>query len=221
MDRCCKLHSFSSLNWVYACCSINRSLSGIQWWSTVIETILPTSPWKLWSKESYVKVENMAAVGLEMVYCHCCYRMYQSSRSATRFLWWLKDREWSKPCHLFISISRTLCLITFFNIARSSMEHNADITWWHDDVIKGKYFPRYRPFVRRIHRSSVNSPHKSQWLGGLIFFSICAWSYRWANNGDAGDFRHHHAHFSVAVMVIFDLVKAHISTPSRVRYCIC
>ena len=32
----------------------------------------------------------------------------------------------------------------------------------HDDVIKGKHFPRYWPFVRGIHRSPVNSPHKGQ-----------------------------------------------------------
>ena len=32
----------------------------------------------------------------------------------------------------------------------------------HDDVIKWKHFPRCWPFVRRIHRSPVNSPHKSQ-----------------------------------------------------------
>ena len=30
----------------------------------------------------------------------------------------------------------------------------------HDDVIKWKPFPRYWPFVRRIHRWPVNSPHK-------------------------------------------------------------
>ena len=32
----------------------------------------------------------------------------------------------------------------------------------HDDVIKWKYFPRYWPFVRGIHRSPVNSSHKGQ-----------------------------------------------------------
>ena len=31
---------------------------------------------------------------------------------------------------------------------------------FHDDVIKWKHFPRYWPFVRVIHRSPVNSPHK-------------------------------------------------------------
>ena len=32
----------------------------------------------------------------------------------------------------------------------------------HDDVIKWKHFPRYWSFVWGIHRSPVNSPHKSQ-----------------------------------------------------------
>ena len=39
-----------------------------------------------------------------------------------------------------------------------------------DDVIKWKRFPRYWPFVREIHRSSVDSPHKGQWRGAWIFF---------------------------------------------------
>ena len=33
----------------------------------------------------------------------------------------------------------------------------------HDDVITWKHFPRYWPFVRGIHRSPVDSPHKGQW----------------------------------------------------------
>ena len=45
----------------------------------------------------------------------------------------------------------------------------------HDDVIKCKHFPRYWPFVRGIHRSPVNSPHKGQWRGALIFSLICIW----------------------------------------------
>ena len=43
-----------------------------------------------------------------------------------------------------------------------------------DDVIKWKHFPRYWPFVRGIHRSPVNSPHKGQWRGALMFSLICA-----------------------------------------------
>ena len=39
----------------------------------------------------------------------------------------------------------------------------------HDDVIKWTIFPRYWPFVRGIHRSPVNSPHKGQWHGATMF----------------------------------------------------
>ena len=46
------------------------------------------------------------------------------------------------------------------------------------DVIKWKHFPRYWPFVRIIHRSPVNSPHKGQWRGALIFSLICALNKR-------------------------------------------
>ena len=41
--------------------------------------------------------------------------------------------------------------------------------YWHDDVIKWKNFPRYWPFVWGLHRSPVNSPHKGQWRGALVF----------------------------------------------------
>ena len=56
----------------------------------------------------------------------------------------------------------------------------------HDDVIKWKHVPRYRPFVRWIHRSPVNSPHKGQWRGALMFSLICAWINNWVNNSKAG-----------------------------------
>ena len=47
-----------------------------------------------------------------------------------------------------------------------------------DDVINWKHFPRYWPFVRGIHRSPVNSPHKGQWRGAWIFSLICALNQR-------------------------------------------
>ena len=70
----------------------------------------------------------------------------------------------------------------------------------HDDVIKWKHFPRYWPIVRGIHRSSVNSPHKGQWRGALVFSLICAWINGWVNNRKAGDFRHHRSHYDVTIM---------------------
>ena len=48
----------------------------------------------------------------------------------------------------------------------------------YDDVIKWKHFPIYWPFVRGIRRSPVNSPHKDQWCGALMFSLICALNKR-------------------------------------------
>ena len=74
------------------------------------------------------------------------------------------------------------------------------LQWYHDDVIKWKHFPRYWPFVREIQRSPVNSPHKGQWRGALMFSLICVWINGWVNNRDAGDLRRYRAHYVVIVM---------------------
>ena len=63
-----------------------------------------------------------------------------------------------------------------------------------------KHFPRYWPFVRGIHRSPVNSPHKGQWRGALRFCLICAWINGWVNNREAGDLRRQRAHYDGIIM---------------------
>ena len=75
-------------------------------------------------------------------------------------------------------------------------------TWpvWHDDDMKWKHFPRYWPFVRGIHRSPVNSSHKGQWRGALMFSLICVWINGWVNNRKAGDLRRYRVHYDVTVM---------------------
>ena len=75
----------------------------------------------------------------------------------------------------------------------------------HDDVIKWKHFPRNWPFMRGIHRSPVNSPHKGQWRGALMFYLICVWINDWINNREAGDLRRYCAHYDVIVMIIIIL----------------
>ena len=70
----------------------------------------------------------------------------------------------------------------------------------HDDVIKWKHFPCNWPFMRVIHRWPVNSPHKGQWRGALMFSLICPWINAWVNNGEAGDLRRNRTHYDVTVM---------------------
>ena len=79
--------------------------------------------------------------------------------------------------------------------AAGKTRHHLTIIWF--DVTKCKYFPRYWPFA---HRSTVNSPHKGQWSGALMFCLICAWINGWVNNGGAGDLRCHRTHYDVTVM---------------------
>ena len=88
-----------------------------------------------------------------------------------------------------------------------SLFHSAQVTdkpsvlsYTHDDVIKWKHFPRYWPFVRGIYRFQVNSPHKGQWRGALMFSLICVWINGWVNNREAGDLRRQLAHYDVIVM---------------------
>ena len=70
----------------------------------------------------------------------------------------------------------------------------------HDDVIKWKHFPRCWSFVQGIHRSPVNSPHKGQWRGALMFSLI------------AGDLRRHRAHYDVIVMFLNFLTYLYLNT---------
>ena len=72
----------------------------------------------------------------------------------------------------------------------------------YDDVIKWKHFPRNWLFVRGIHRSPVNSPHKGQYRGALMFSSICTWINGWVHNHEAGDLRWYRAHYDVIEMAI-------------------
>ena len=76
----------------------------------------------------------------------------------------------------------------------------SDVVKFQEGVIKWKHFPRYWPFVWGIHRSPVNSPHKGQWHGTLMFSLICARTNGWVNNRDNGDLRRHHTLYDVTVM---------------------
>ena len=84
-------------------------------------------------------------------------------------------------------------------------------------------------FVREIHRSPVNSPHKGQWRGALMFSLICAWTNNWADSGNAGDSRWHRVDYDVIVMDFaavclgwkdrhIDFVILHLSIDAYVSY---
>ena len=107
-------------------------------------------------------------------------------------------RCWTGPWLVRIMVCRLLCTKLLF---KPSM---------HDDVIKWKHFLRYWPFVRGIHRSPVNSPHKGQWRGTLMSSLICVWINGWVNR-EAGDLRRYRGHYDVIVM--------ELSSPRKMLHC--
>ena len=74
------------------------------------------------------------------------------------------------------------------------------VTWWRHQM---ETFPRNWPFVLGIHRPPVNSPHRGQWRGALMFSLICVWINDCVNNREAGDLRRYRAHYDVIVMSVY------------------
>ena len=110
--------------------------------------------------------------------------------------WWYQHRSCTRQyrnshtyiyIYIYIYILFTSCLHVCYLYSRPYIIDPRTVALWaarvsvmctllpHDDVIKWKHFPRYWPFVRGIHRSPVNSPHKGQWRGALTFSLIWAW----------------------------------------------
>ena len=81
-------------------------------------------------------------------------------------------------------------------ICRVSIIHCSK-PWWRHQM---ETFTRNWPFVRGIHRFPMNSPHKGQWRGALMFSLICVWINGWVNNREVGDLRRYGAHSDVTVM---------------------
>ena len=70
-------------------------------------------------------------------------------------------------------------------------------SWWRHQI---EYFSALLALCAGIHQSPVNSPHKGQWRGALMFSLICAWINGWVNTREAGDLWRYRAHYDVTVM---------------------
>ena len=106
--------------------------------------------------------------------------------------------------HCWISIMSTIgkYLIVCTDITNTT-SHWAK----HDDVIKWKYFRVTGPLCRGIHRSPVNSPHKGQWRGAMLFSLISAWINAWVNNHKA--LRCQSTHYDIIAMEPHDELQKH------------
>ena len=74
-------------------------------------------------------------------------------------------------------------------------------TWWRHQM---ETFSALQALCAGIHRSPVNSPHKGQCRGALMFSLIFDWINNCINNREAGDLRRYRAHYKVIVMKLND-----------------
>ena len=68
-----------------------------------------------------------------------------------------------------------------------------------------------------VGNSPVNSRHKGQWRGPLIFTLIYAWINAWVNIGKTGDLRRQRAHSDIMVMFMHLLVSIVQATSLHVQ----
>ena len=73
--------------------------------------------------------------------------------------------------------------------------------WWRHQM---ETFSVLLVLCARNSPAPVNSPHKGQWSGALMFSLICAWTNGCVSNRDAGDLRRYCAHYNVTVMLEAD-----------------
>ena len=69
--------------------------------------------------------------------------------------------------------------------------------WWRHQM---ETFSALLALCARNSPVPVNSPHKGQWRGALMFSLICARINDWVNNREAGDLRRRRGHCDVNVM---------------------
>ena len=118
-------------------------------------------------------------------------------------------RAWAKSWHDWIIICYVRATCILFEIFalwshKYLMKYSPDrYAWWRHQI---ETFSALLALC--AGKLPVNSPHKGQWRGELMFSLICAWTNGWVNNRAVGDLRRHHAHYDVIVVV-------HVSLFSR------
>ena len=100
--------------------------------------------------------------------------------------------------HINEAIESSFFYLPNFHISNSTLVKSSILMM---TLSNGSIFRVTGPLCGGIHRSPVNSRHKGQWRGALIFSLIWAPINGWVNNGVTGNFRRHRAHYDVTVII--------------------
>ena len=86
---------------------------------------------------------------------------------------------------------------SFVPLKINSARHVLTNAWWRHQM---EAFSALLAICAGNSPVPLNSRHKGQWRGALMFSLICARINGWVNNGEAGDLRRHRSHYDVIVM---------------------
>ena len=105
----------------------------------------------------------------------------------------MQERSWGKCC---VSKSSRM-----FHSCRAECQywrtHKSREAWWRQQM---ETFSALLAICAGNSPVPVNSLHKGQRRGPLMFSLICVWINDWVNNRETGDLRRYRAHCDVTVM---------------------
>ena len=131
---------------------------------TTIQIFIVHTAYSIKYKHSFVVLGLVVVISVFVNWCNQCIHTFKAVTASSCNNHMVPPYQWSNTvkhdCNLL---------------------HNHNKTQHHDDVITWKHFPCYWPFVRGIHRSLVNSPHKGQWRRALMLPLICALNKQLSN----------------------------------------
>ena len=117
----------------------------------------------------------------------------------TRMRWhwgrWLVDSQCSIMLKSYRSNLLVVCIFCSISMWIWYVETITNL-WWRYQM---KTLSALLALRAGIQRSPVNSPHKGQWRGTMMFSLIYIWINGWVKICDVGDLRRHRAHCIVTV----------------------
>ena len=116
--------------------------------------------------------------------------MFINHRQCANFLFWHKHMDRSDCRKNFMWKGR--CSSCYRNYTR-----HIPCPWWRHQM---ETFSALLALCAGNSPVPVNSPHKGQWRGALMFSFIYAWINDWINNREAGDLRRQRGHYDGIVM---------------------
>ena len=98
---------------------------------------------------------------------------------------------------IYVYMWYAICIFAFCDPWMYMPENKTTTAWWRHQMATFSAKLALRAGNSPV---PVNSPHKGQWRGALMFSLICVWINDWVNNREAGDLRRHRGHYDVNVM---------------------